>query len=397
MSHSRGGRHLVSLPWPLFLALRYLRSARKDAFVSFLSSVAIGGIALGVAALIVALAGLSGLQRALREEVLSRTAEIEVEAPARELTEIAATIRAMEGVRTAHRRVRGAGWVLVDGSVRPVEIQGYEGNPPIEWVGEAELPIGLYVSERLAQLYGLEVGERIELASARPTLSPVGPVPRVRRVPLAGLFAAGAMEQREMVALPLAEAVGLLGSGSMHLVVSTGDLDRALRVAGTIQRVLPEVNVRTWEQLNGPLLFALELEKRLMFVAVFLIVLVGALALVSSISLVISSRRSEIAILGTLGARPGALKRAFLALGGMLGGVGILVGVVLGVGTSALLDRFEVVRLPSDAYLLEYVPFLIEGGDLMSILGATLAVSVGCAWYGASQISGLRPVEVLTS
>jgi lipoprotein-releasing system permease protein len=183
----------------------------------------------------------------------------------------------------------------------------------------------------------------------------------------------------------------------MHLVVSTGNLDRALTVAGSIETAFPELIVRTWEDLNAPLLFALDLEKRVMFVAVFLIVLVGALALVSSVSLVISSRRSEISILATLGAPPAALRRTFLALGGMLGLLGIIGGTLLGVSASMLMDAFEIVRLPGDAYLLDYVPFSIEGGDMVAILGATLAVSLTCSWYGASRISGTRPVEALTS
>ena len=397
MSRSPAPRSLLSAPWPLFLALRYLRSARKDAFVSFLSAVAIGGIALGVAALIVALAGLSGLQQALRDEVLSRTSEIEIEGSASALAESAGAIEAMPEVRSVRRRVRGAGWVLIDGSVRPVEILGYEGEPPVEWAGEGARSPGVYVSRRLSRLYGLEVGELVEFASARSTLSPIGPVPRVRRAILDGVFDGGAMERGETVALPLDLAVGLLGTGSMHLVVSTGDLDRALKVARELEASFPAVEVRTWQELNAPLLFALDLEKRLMFVAIFLIVLVGALALISSVSLVISSRRSEIAILGALGARPASLRRTFLALGGMLALLGILAGTVLGVAVSALLDVFRIVRLPGEAYLLEYVPFLIESGDLLSVLGATLAVSLACAWYGASRISAMRPVEALTS
>jgi len=397
MSRSPVQRRSLSVPWPLFLALRYLRSARKDAFVSFLSAVAMSGIALGVAALIVALAGLSGLQQALRDEVLSRTSEIEIEGPASALAEAARRIEAMQEVQSVRRRVRGAGWVLIGGSARPVKILGYEGDVPAEWAGEGSRAAGVYVSRRLSRLYGLEVGEQAEFASARSVLSPIGPVPRVRRATLDGIFDAGAMERGETVALPLDLAIALLGTASMHLVVSTGDLDRALTVAREIEASSPEVVVRTWQELNAALLFALDLEKRLMFVAVFLIVLVGALALASSVSLVISSRRSEISILGALGARPALLRLTFLWLGGMLGLLGMLAGTVLGVSAAAVLDSLQLVRLPGDAYLFEYVPFLLEAADLLTVLGATLAVSLACAWYGASRISAMRPVEALTS
>jgi len=366
--------------------------------VSFLSAVAVGGIGLGVGALLVALAGLSGLQQALRNEVLARTSQLEIEMPAAEIDRLAAELGAVEGVESVTRRLRGAGWLLTAGSIRPVEIIGYEGALPESFPEASQRQPGTYVDARLAGLYGLEAGDLVEVASARPRLSPLGPLPRVRRFILAGTFDGGVLSRRETLALPLEEAAELLGRSSLHLALAAGGLDEALEVAARIEPLLPAgARLRTWQDLNAPLLFALQLEKRLMFVAVFLIVMVGALALVSDLSLIIASRRAEIGILGTIGAEPLTLRRAFLALGGLLAALGVALGASLGFLASTVLDRWQLIRLPGDAYLLDHVPFQLEGVDVLWVVGATLVVSVACTWYGAARVASMRPVEALNS
>jgi len=366
--------------------------------VSFLSAVAVGGIGLGVAALIIALAGLTGLQMALRAEVVSRTSQIEIEIEPAEVEPVLARLETIEEIESVSRRLRGIGWLLVSGSVRPVEIIGYEGPLPHIFHSPRGREPGLYVETHLARLYGLERGGLVELASARPALSPIGPVPRVRRLELAGTYEGGVLERRASVALPLEAATGLLGRGSLHLVISAGGLDEALAVAPEIESILPEAaRLRTWQDLNAPLLFALQLEKRLMFVAVFLVVLVGALALVSDLSLIIASRRAEVAILGTMGAEPRSLQRAFLALGGLLAALGLTFGLGLGVAASAILDRWELIRLPGDAYLLDHVPFHLAGNDILWVVVATLIIALSCAWFGAEKAASTRPVEALHS
>lgn len=383
----------------MHLALRYLRSSRRDAFVSFLSAVAVGGIALGVAALILSLSALNGLQRGLRDEVLRRTPEIEIELGGEADAEATvAAIRAVEGVGAVSRRLRGHGWALVAGSARPVEIIGYEGELPPRFPGSRSRQAGLYVSDRFARLYGLEPGEVLEIASTRSTLSPLGPLPRVRRLAVKDTFDHTALEQREQVAMPFESAAGLLGFSSEYLVVETGDLRRALRVAEQIEAQLPVgSNLRTWQDLNAPLLLALQLEKRLMFVAVFLIVLVGALALISDLSLIIANRRGEIGILGTMGATARTLRSTFLTMGALLASVGVLVGSLLGTVVAELLDRWAIVRLPGDVFLLDHVPFQVDATDITWVALSTLIVALVCCWIGVGKVSSLRPVEALRS
>src|SRR5215213_6594371 len=371
-------------PFPVLLALRYLRSTRRDAFASFLSLVAAGGLALGVPALVLSLAVISGFQEALRSELLGRTPQIEVELPSG-LTEeqavaVREAVRKVEGVAAVQVQVRGGGWVMEQGKVQAVELVGFEGTVPRSFPGAEGGAEGMYVPASLAARWGLVRGKTLEVVSPRPTLTPFGPQPRIRSLQLTGTYQSGkTQEDRERIALPRGIAETLLGN---H--------DRRLGVAERLKPVVPKGSVvRTWKELNRPLLFALRLEKAMMFVAVSLIVLVAALALVADLALIISSKRPEIGILGTMGATPGALRRAFLILGGLVAGSGMLAGTILGVGGAWVLDHYKLLKVPGRVYFLDYVPFLVKPMDLVLVLLLTLALALASALYAARRAAAL--------
>ena len=396
---------LRDIPFPWLLALRYLRSTRRDAFASFLSVVAAGGLALGVFALILSLAVITGFQEALRSELLSRTPQIEVELPSGRAVEDPAAsavsardaVRRVPGVISARVQVRGGGWLVSEGKVLAVELVGSEGRVPRTFPGAIGRPEGLYVPDSLAARWALRPGQVLDLVSPRPTLTPFGPQPRVRSLPLAGTYHSGrTQEEKERVALPLAVGETLLGASSLQLDVTAADADAALDVAGRLPAVLPQgAVVRTWKDLNRPLLFALRLEKALMFVAVSLIVLVAALALVADLSLIISSKRPEIGILGTMGATPAALRHAFVLLGGLIAGSGVLLGSVLGVGGAWVCDRYHLLKVPGRVYFLDYVPFKVEPGDLALVLLLTVVLATASAFYAAQRAAALDPIEAM--
>jgi lipoprotein-releasing system permease protein len=293
--------------------------------------------------------------------------------------------------------VRGGGWLVSEGKVRAVELVGFAGQVPLSFPGAAGKPAGLYIPASLATRWGLMKDQTVELVSPRPTLSPFGPQPRIRSVAVTGIYESGrTQEERDRVALPLDVARTLLGSSEMRLEVTARDLDEALEVAGRLPAALPpESGVRTWQELNRPLLFALRLEKVLMFVAVSLIILVAALALVADLALIISSKRPEIGMLGTMGATPAALGQAFVILGGLVAGFGIVIGAVLGVGTSWVLDHYKLVPVPGRVYFLDYVPFLVQPGDLVLVLVMTMLLALASAFYAAKRAAALDPVEAL--
>ncbi len=387
----------TGLPFTAYLALRYLRSTRKDAFITFLSAVSAGGIALGVGALILALAALSGFQQALRSEVLARTPQLEVRLPAgTDPTGVVKQALSVPGVRDARASLHGRGWLLLDGRAQPVDLVGFAGSVPQSFAGAGGQAEGLYLGEALVQRWGLRKGDRLDVVSPRPTLTPLGPQPRTRVLALAGTFATGKTEQEERAALPIAVARALVGDGDARLEVEADDLDAALRLAQPLAAAMPPGSeVRTWQQINRGLFFALRLEKSVMFVAVFLIVLVAALALIADLALVIASKRAEIGILGAMGATPAALRRAFLLLGGMLAAVGVALGALLGVAGSWVLDHYRLLALPKRVYFLDYVPFVVRPADLAAVLSLTAGLALLCSTYAARRAAALGPVEAM--
>ncbi len=389
-------------PLPVIIALRYLRSTRRDAFATFLSVAAAAGIAVGVGALILSLAVISGFQEALRSELLSRTPQLLVELPPDSDDAAVAAVRsrllAVPGVTGAQLQVAGMGWMVERGKVQPVELVGFEGRVPASFPGAAARPEGLYIPESLATRWGVAPGSMLEVVSPRPTLTPFGgPQPRIRSVPLAGIYQTGkAQEERERVALPLDVAQSLLGTSERRLELTAGGLDQAVAVADQLPAVLPPGSeVRTWQDLNRPLLFALRLEKVMMFVSVSLIVLVASLALVADLALIISSKRGEIGILGAMGASGSQLRRSFLLLGGLVAGVGMACGTALGVGTSWALDHFQLLQVPGRVYFLDYVPFLVKPADLLLVLVLTLALALASSLYAAQRAAALDPVDAM--
>jgi lipoprotein-releasing system permease protein len=387
----------MALPFPAILALRYLRSTRKDAFVTFLSAVAAGGVALGVAALILSLGALSGFQRALKSEILARTPEIEIRLPpAADLEAARQAIEAVPGVAATQVLLRGRGWLLSEGRAQPVEIVGYERELPAAFPAKAKGGDGIWISEGMALRWGLEPGLPLEIASARPTLTPLGPQPRLRALSLAGTFATGRSADEERAALPLAIAATLLPGADRRFELRAGGLAEAMALKPVLEAAVPAGSeVLTWQDLNAPLFFALRLEKSVMFVAVFLIVIVASLALVADLALIIASKTGEIGMLGAMGASPQVLRRSFLLLGALLAGLGAIGGGGLGVGAALVLDRYRLLRLPERVYFLDYVPFVVQPVDLAMVVGLTLVLALGCSFYAAKRAAELDPVEAI--
>ncbi len=382
---------------PLRIALRYLRSTRRDAFVSFLSLAAACGIGLGIAALILALAALSGFQGALRSEILARTPEIAISPPpGADPVALARSLKALEGVAHAQALLRGTGWILRDGAARPVEMVAFEGELPTLFPGVRQREQGLYLGRTLAHDWGIEPGDVVEVVSARPTLTPIGPQPRVRRIPVAGLFETGRTEYLDRLALPWREGQSLIGNRGSQVLVASGDLDQVDATVALVEPLLPEgATLETWRELNQALLFALRLEKSLMFLGIFLIVVVATLALVSSLMLILASKRSEVGMLRAMGAPAGTVRRIFLWLACVLAGAGAIGGVTLGSSLAWALDRWRLLSLPDQVYFLEYVPFQLSLSDLLVVLASSMLLAGACSSWAAGRAAGLDPVEAL--
>lgn len=389
----------MSRSFAVELALRYLRSARRDAFTSFLSAVAAGGIGLGVAALVVALAALAGMQGVLRDEIVARTPSLAVTLPAgADSLDAERRIGALPEVESAQRVVEGRGWVVGSGTALPVRLLGHQGAPPRTLRGlPAGAPPGLYLPDRLATRLGLVAGDVVQLASARPSLTPLGPRPRLLTARLAGVYAADDLGGEAIVALPLERAEILLGRDrEIRFHVATRELDQAPAVAARLLTALPAGSrVETWRELNRPLFLALTLERTVLFAAVSLIVAVAALALFSDLQLMAATKRRELALLAAFGAGEAALRRAFLWIGLLLGGGAAIAGGLLGGAVAWTLDRWRLVRLPPGLLVFEALPFELRAADLLAVVGVTVLLTLLCAGLAASRAARVAPAEAL--
>jgi lipoprotein-releasing system permease protein len=382
------------------LALRYARSSRREASVRFLSGVTAGGIALGVGALILAVAALSGFQTTLLEEVLSRSPRLQVAiGSGLDRDEVRRVVEADPAVRSAQVLLVGSGWLVHEGRLQSCELYGVETSVPAWFPGSEGASIaGVVVPDALALGFGLELGDTVRVVSPRPTLTPfTRQIPRSRSFEVAGIFGAGRSEEYDArVALPLGAAEALLWGTDLRLDVDLALADVAA-AAERLRAALPAgAAVSTYRDLNRALFFALRLEKALMFVGVFLIVLVASQALVSSLALLIASKRRELGMLGTLGLTPAELRRTFLLLGALLAGAGIAIGGTVGCVAAWALDRFELIRLPEHVYIVDFVPFRLRPGpDLLPILVATVVLTLVSARTAGAGATRLTPAEAM--
>lgn len=385
---------------PLIVAWRYARSSRREASVRFLSSVTVWGVALGVAALVLAVSALSGFQATLLEEVLARSPRLQVRlAPGQDAAEVAALVASVEGVESAQTVVAASGWLVDEGRVTPCDFLAFEREIPVWFPGQAGArAAGLVLPHVLASRWGITVGERVRVVSPRPTLTPMSrQIPRSRQIEVTGIYDAGRSQDHEgRVALALADGERLFWPSDRRLDVGVS-LARVAEVAAALGEVLPEgAEVLTYRDLNRALFFALRLEKALMFVGVFLIVLVASQTLVSSLALVIASKRREMGVLGALGLGPRGLYRLIVLLAAVLAGSGLVLGGAFGSAAAWALDRYHLIRLPADVYIVDYVPFLLRPvRDLALIFGATALLAWMAARAAGRRASRLDAAEAL--
>ncbi len=397
------------------VALRYFRSTRADAHIRVLASLTAGGLAVGTAALVLALAALSGFQNHLLEDLVRHTPTLQVEpggrsgsangaagsaAPPVGRVDLVDRVTATEGVAAVQELLYARGWLVDRTGALAVEVVGYEQAPPA-WipVGDAAAP-GLILPLSVALRMGLTAGGSARVVSPRAGLTPVGPRPRMRTLPVAAIYDSERAEYEELpVLLPLEQADALFAGGDRRLDLTLAPGADPEEVAADLRSAIApaEGTVTTWRQANRALLFVLRLEKGLVFSAVALIVAVAAFALLAALSLVLSSKRSEIGVLAAMGAPPVRLQRLFLALGALLSVGGAGFGGAAGAGAAAFLDRFRVISLPSDVYIVDYVPFLVRGRDVLVVFLSTVIFTGAASLLSARRASRLDPVEAMRS
>jgi lipoprotein-releasing system permease protein len=403
------------MSFELFVARRYLTARRKQAFISVITLISVVGIAIGVAALVIAIALITGFQGDVQDKILGATSHVMVSDLGGNGLEgyedMAAKIRAVPGVEAVSPVVYSTVLITGIGESSGALVKGLDfereraGSPWLQNLEAGRIPEtggardGLILGRELALRIGAQVGDTVQIVTASSTLSPMGLLPRRKTFEVTGLFNTGLYEfdsSTALVAIGVAQKLFGLEGRASYIQVKLADIFAAPAIGERIKAVLPPVvYITTWMELNKSLFSALKLEKNIMFLTITLIVIVAALNIIATLILMVMEKTRDIGILMAIGATPRMINRIFFFQGALIGVIGTALGVFLGLGWCALANAFELIKIPVDIYQISYVPFRMRPFDLALIVGITLLISFVSTLFPARRAAKVDPVVAL--
>jgi lipoprotein-releasing system permease protein len=403
------------MKFELFVARRYLTARRKQAFISVITSISVLGIAIGVAALVIAIALITGFQGDVQDKILGATSHVMVSDLGGQglagYEGLAEKIRAIPGVESVTPVVYSTVLITGFGESSGALVKGLDFDRERQgaaWLQKLEagrIPEGggpregLLLGRELALRIGAQVGDAVTVVTASSTLSPLGLLPKTKRFQVTGIFNTGLYEfdnSTALVSIGVAQRLFGLEGRASYIQVKLRDIFAAPAVGETIKAALPPVvYITTWMELNKSLFSALKLEKNIMFLTITLIVIVAALNIIATLILMVMEKTRDIGILMAMGATPRSINRIFFYQGALIGVIGTALGVLLGLAWCALANAFELIKIPVDIYQISHVPFRLRPLDLALIVGVTLAISFVSTLFPARRAAKVDPVVAL--
>ncbi len=402
--------------YELFVAKRYLTAKRKQAFISVITFISILGITIGVMALVIAIALITGFQGDVQDKILESTSHIMVPTIGpgvlKDYPPLLSKIESLKGVISATPVANATVLLKGPSADKGVMLKGIDfelESRHSSWLQELEsgkIPEpgmrreGLLLGRELAIGLGAGVGDTVEVwAASSISLSPVGPMIRPKRFAISGIFNTGLYEFDSSMALIRLEAAQNLFNldGEISFIqVRIEDVFRAPKIAAKIQDIIPSMAyTMTWMELNESLFSALKLEKNIMFLTITLIVIVAALNIIATLILMVMEKTRDIGILMAMGATSRNIRKIFFLQGAMIGVIGTIAGTVLGLVWCALANMFELIKIPVDIYQISFVPFRIKLLDLFLIVGITLLISFLSTLFPSHRAAKVDPVIAL--
>ena len=406
-----------SFAW--FVARRYLTAKRKQAFISLISGVSMLGVAVGVAALIIALALMTGLQHEMRDRIVSSAAHLYVyKSGDRAFSTFdadAAMAMKTPGVTGVAPAVIAKGMLQASGTAQEfVTLKGIDvaREPTVTAIvagmksgsldalvnRSADAPDGIILGRDLATRLGAHVGDRLTVITPEGPISPTGRMTGRRTFEVVGTFELGLYEldsSYALISLPVAiEFLHREGPDLMQARVS--DMFKSPEIGKALGDSLGQMyTVENWTEMNKALYSALVLEKIAISLTIGLVVLVAALNIVASLVLLVMEKSRDIAILRTMGAPAQAIRLIFMLQGLVIGAVGTLAGAALGLAVSFICDRYKLITLPGEVYQITHVPFRVEPLDVAIVIVSAIVVCWLATIYPARRAGQLDPAEAL--
>jgi lipoprotein-releasing system permease protein len=405
-----------------FVARRYLTAKRKQAFISVISAVSILGVAVGVAAVIIAAALMTGLQTEMRDRIVSSAAHLYIyksyqsgDASFSTFDADAAVAMSTPGIVATAPAIVAKGMIQASGDNQQfVTLKGIDiaREQTVTSIGSGmksgsldalvnrsdDRPSGIILGADLAASLGAHVGDRLTVITPDGPISPMGRMTGRRSFEVVGTFQLGLWELDSswaLISMPVAqEFLRQTGPGYMQARVSdmfkAGEIGRALGA-----KLGPMYTVEDWTQMNKSLYSALVLEKWAISLTIGLVVIVAALNIVASLVLLVMEKTRDIAILRTMGAPAKAIRMIFMLQGLVIGAVGTLSGAALGLLVSFLCDHYKLLTLPGDVYQITHVPFRVQPFDVGVVIVSAIVVCWLATIYPSRRAAELDPAEAL--
>ncbi len=414
----------MTFPYELFIGLRYTRAKRRNHFISFISMTSMLGIALGVAALIVVLSVMNGFQSELRTRILGVASHLQITGANNELGDWRTVVNFAKGspqVQAAAPYIMAQGLLSLDRAVQGAMVRGIlpEAEDKVADLGShmkvgklSDLKsgeFGIVLGAELAQSLGAGVGDKVVVMAPQGQFTPTGMIPRLKQFRVVGIFQVGMYEYDAALALiHMDDAAKLyrMGEKVSGVRLKLADLYQAPRIAHELSLQLAGSGVyyvSDWTEQHANFFRAVQMEKRVMFVILTLIVAVAAFNIVSTLVMAVTDKRADIAILRTLGASPGSIMKIFIVQGALIGFVGTLIGALGGIVLALNIDvvvpaierTFGVQFLAKDIYYISDLPSQLQWGDVSMITGLSLVLSLLATLYPSWRAAKTNPAEAL--
>jgi len=413
------------MPFELFIGLRYLKAKRKSTFISLITLISVAGVALGVMALIIVLAVMTGFEEDLKEKILGTNAHVVIlngTGAVEDYQKLLKQVKLVDGVLAATPFIYNQVMLSTGRNVSGVVLRGIEVKTDaqvtnlhksmvegsLQSLDDSSLKTpGLVVGKELAKNLGLYLGETVDVISPMGNITPMGMMPKLKRFHVAGIFNTGMFEYDSTLAyVSLSEAQQFLGMGDVVTgiqlrvrdVYKTGELARALN-----EQLGPPYHARDWMQMNKNILFALKTEKAVMFIILTLIVLVAAFGIASTLFMVVMEKTRDIAILKSMGATSRSIMQIFVLEGVIIGifgtAIGVLSGLLVALNLEPIVDVVQKVTgfelFSKDIYYLDHFPSQVIPADVMLISVTAVVISFAATLYPSWAASRMSPAEAL--